>query len=47
MPINFDLTKYTNNNIFIETGTYDGKGIEQALESGFKQVYSIEIDEQR
>lgn len=29
---------------FVETGTYDGNGIQKALEAGFQQVRSIESD---
>lgn len=31
---------------FIETGTYLGKGIQQALAAGFEIIYSIELNEQ-
>lgn len=34
--------KYSNP-VFIETGSYYGDGIAQALETGFKEVYSIEL----
>lgn len=46
MPINFDLKKYLNET-FIETGTYIGEGVEKALEAGFSNIYSIEIDPDR
>ena len=46
MPINFDLSKYSNR-IFIETGTYMGDGVKKALDSGFEKIYSIEIDKNR
>lgn len=29
---------------FVETGTYTGKGIDQALKAGFKTIYSIELN---
>lgn len=46
MPINEKiLKKYANNNIFIETGTWVGNGINVALDCGFGQIYSIEINE--
>lgn len=32
------------NNYFVETGTYGGQGIYQALHAGFKHIRSIEID---
>ena len=47
MPIKFDLSKYNNNKYFIETGTYMGQGVIKALNSGFKEVISIELDEKR
>ena len=40
--MNFDLEKYLNP-VFIETGTYKGHGVQQALDSGFEKVYSIEV----
>jgi hypothetical protein len=36
------LRKYLNE-VFIETGTYEGGGVAAALEAGFPKVYSIEI----
>ena len=48
MPINEKvLGKYRNNNIFIETGTYQGDGINAAIASGFEKIYSIEIDKDK
>ncbi len=38
--------KYLNR-VFIETGSNYGDGIQQALDEGFKVVYSCEIDEER
>lgn len=46
MPINFNLNKYKNP-IFVETGTYQGDGVKKALECGFENIYSIEIDYNR
>lgn len=38
------ITKYRSNaEIFIETGSYEGKTIEKALEVKFKKIYSIEL----
>lgn len=37
------LFKKYPNPIFIETGSYIGDGIRQALKAGFKNVYSIEL----
>lgn len=33
--------------VFVETGTYDGRGVQFALMCGFKEIHSIEIDPQR
>jgi hypothetical protein len=46
MPISFDLSKYRTKN-FIETGTYIGAGVKSALNAGFENIYSIELDESR
>ena len=43
----FDLGKFTNNDIFIETGTYGGDGVREAIKVGFKEIYSIEFDRKR
>jgi hypothetical protein len=32
--------------VFIETGTHQGWGIDVALEAGFSEIHSIELDEQ-
>lgn len=32
------------NPIFIETGTFRGEGLDKALQAGFPEVYSIELD---
>ena len=37
------LTKYKRNDIFIETGTYIGNGLNCALQAGYRKCYSIEI----
>ena len=47
MPIKFDLSKYNNNRIFIETGTYLGDGVQRALNAKYKIVLSIELDKKR
>ena len=36
---------YTNNKIFIETGSYGGDGIMAAVNAGFRKIYSIELSE--
>lgn len=33
------------NDIFIETGSYDGRTIQQALDCGFKEVRSVELSD--
>lgn len=44
MPASTHLFKKYLNPVFIETGANLGDGIQAALESGFKEIYSIEID---
>jgi hypothetical protein len=34
---------FKNFTTFIETGTYKGDGVQWALDSGFKKIYSVEI----
>ncbi|MGA2435367.1 MAG: hypothetical protein ABSG25_08780 [Bryobacteraceae bacterium] len=45
MPITSDLFKKYFNEILIETGSFEGHGIQAALDAGFKTVYSIELSE--
>lgn len=48
MPFKPDiLSKYTDKkyNIFVETGSYNGDGIQIALSLGFSKIYSIELSE--
>lgn len=40
------LGKYTYNTLFIETGTNQGRCVGIALNLGFEEIYSIEIDEE-
>ena len=40
------LSKYLRNN-FIETGSSNGDGIQLAIDCGFKNIFSIEINEER
>lgn len=45
MPLkNNTLLFFKHGNIFIETGTLYGDGIQKALDAGFKRVISIDID---
>lgn len=40
------LLRYMSD-VFIETGTYDGRGVRLAVSCGFKRVMSIELDPPR
>ena len=43
MPINSEiLSKLKTNNIFLETGSYLGDGIQKAIECGYEKIISIE-----
>lgn len=44
MPINFDLKKYLNE-VYLETGFYKGESLTNAINVGFKNIHSIEINE--
>jgi len=44
MPVNKEvLSKYISD-VFIETGTYKGQTVEIALNLGFKEIYSLELN---
>lgn len=46
MPISLDLLKkYKSSDVFIETGSYLGEGIDLALSAGYEEIYSIELSE--
>jgi len=45
MPSNTENFKLFPNQIFIETGSFIGDGISQALEAGFQKVISIELSD--
>ena len=48
MPIRFNLREFSKDKkIFVETGTYLGDGVRRALNSGFTEVHSIELDTNR
>lgn len=46
MPAEFDFFKRFPNNYFLETGSYLGYGVEQAIKAGFKNILSIEVNEE-
>jgi hypothetical protein len=46
MPTGKEVFKKYPNNIFIETGTLVGDGIQYALDAGFKTVFSIELSKE-
>ena len=41
MPSNTENFRKYPNEIFIETGSYMGDGVQQALDAGFKNVVTI------
>jgi hypothetical protein len=43
MPASKELFQKYMNPVFIETGTFQGKGVQQALDAGFSKIYSIEL----
>lgn len=45
MPTSSEIFKKYPNKIFIETGSYLGDGIQQALDAGFEVVISIELSD--
>lgn len=45
MTMKFDLKKYMNP-IFVETGTFHGDGIKEAINVGFDKIYSIEVKQE-
>ena len=45
MPSNSDVFKKYPNQLFLETGSYLGSGIQQALDAGFQKVISIELSD--
>lgn len=46
MPTSTTVFKKYPNPIFVETGTYWGDGVQQALDAGFKTIYSIELGDE-
>ena len=45
MPATKELFQKYQNPILIESGSYNGDGIQSGLESGFEKIYSIELSE--
>ena len=45
MPSEVNIFGKYPNPYFVETGSYDGSGIQRALDSGFQQVLSVELSE--
>jgi hypothetical protein len=43
MPASKDFFKKFPGDVWLETGTYIGCGISQAIEAGFEQIISIEL----
>lgn len=43
MPANTDVFSKYPNTVFLETGSFLGDGIQQALDAGFQKVISIEL----
>ena len=45
MPSKKEIFQKYINNYFIETGSYLGDGIQQAIDAGFKNIISIELSD--
>lgn len=45
MPSNTHVFSKYPNHLFLETGSYLGSGIQQALDAGFKKIISIELSD--
>lgn len=44
MPLTENLLKrYAYNDVFVETGTWSGGGVEKARQVGFREIHSIEV----
>ena len=46
MPLNREILQPYKRKIFVETGTNIGEGVQCALDVGFEEIYSIEINEE-
>ena len=45
MPANSKFFALYPNRIFVETGSFNGDGIQAAIEAGFETIHSIELSE--
>lgn len=46
MPINADVLRpYANNQIFVETGTHNGDGVQAAVDCRFPSIWSVDLNE--
>ena len=45
MPSNTENFSKNINNVFVETGSFMGDGVQQAIDAGFKKIISIELSE--
>lgn len=43
MPANSEIFKRFPNKVFVETGTFHGQGVEDAMRAGFRRILSIEL----
>jgi len=46
MPADKELFKKYPNPVFVETGSNFGEGIQLAIDAGFKDIYSIELNQE-
>lgn len=44
MPLNTDILRSHLNPAFVETGTYLGEGVRAALEAGFEQIWTVDLE---
>ncbi len=44
MPLEPRILSFAPGRVFVETGTFDGHGIDLALAAGFERVFSVELD---
>ena len=47
MPLTIEIIeKHKNCDVYFETGTFRGCGIQKAYDAGFKEIYSVEINKE-